>query len=93
MHWEAQTYVNKVLPFGLRSVPKLYNAVADGLRWIMSMQDKVGRHSLLGWFGAPCSQQYANALHRAVDCCAYCCEYPLHQKRTKVSVPNWCFWE
>ena len=43
----SDLYVDKVLPFGLRSAPKLYNAVADGLLWILLMQDKVeGIHYL-----------------------------------------------
>ena len=29
MRWEGGIYVDKVLPFGLRSAPKFYNAVAD----------------------------------------------------------------
>ena len=30
MWWWGHTYVDKVLPYGLRSAPKLYNVVADG---------------------------------------------------------------
>ena len=33
--WENQTYVDKVLPFGLRSAPIIFSAVADALLWIM----------------------------------------------------------
>ncbi len=31
MHWRDSIYVDKVLPFGLQSAPKLYNNIADGL--------------------------------------------------------------
>ena len=31
MSWQGRIYVKKFLPFGLRSPPKLYNAVADAL--------------------------------------------------------------
>ena len=34
MLWEEQLYVDAALPFGLRSAPKLFNAVADALEWI-----------------------------------------------------------
>ena len=34
MEWEGQVYVDTALPFGLRSAPKIFNAVADALQWI-----------------------------------------------------------
>ncbi len=47
MSWEGQVYVDKVLPFDLRSAPKLYNAVADALLWLLVHDDKVdGLHYL-----------------------------------------------
>ncbi len=33
--WNAHMYVDRALPFGLRSAPKIFNAVADGLAWAM----------------------------------------------------------
>ena len=60
MHWEGRIYVDKVLPFGLRSPPKLYNAVADTLLWILEKSDGVdGLHYLDDFlvFGVPDSQQ------------------------------------
>lgn len=33
MRFEGVTYVDTVLPFGLRSAPKVFNAVADALEW------------------------------------------------------------
>lgn len=33
--WEEKMYVDKVLPFGLRSAPKIFTAVADAAQWIM----------------------------------------------------------
>ena len=32
MYWKEQVYVDAMLPFGLRSVLKIFNAVADALR-------------------------------------------------------------
>ncbi len=47
MSGEGQVYVDKVLPFSLRSAPKLYNAVADALLWILVNHDEVdGLHYL-----------------------------------------------
>ena len=34
MMWENQLYIDTVLPFGLRSAPKMFSAVADSLEWI-----------------------------------------------------------
>jgi len=31
--WNGNTYVDAKLPFGLRSAPKIFNAVADALEW------------------------------------------------------------
>ena len=33
IQWNSMTYINPMLPFGLRSAPKIFNTVADGLHW------------------------------------------------------------
>ena len=38
MEWEDSLYIDTVLPFGLRSAPKIFNALADALWWIMWSQ-------------------------------------------------------
>lgn len=35
MEWEGHVYVDGALPFGLRSAPKVFNAMADALEWIV----------------------------------------------------------
>ena len=35
MSWEGGTYVDHALPFGLRSAPKIFLAVADMLAWAL----------------------------------------------------------
>ena len=35
IHWQGQWYVDKCLPFGLRSSLALFNMLADALQWIM----------------------------------------------------------
>ena len=34
--WQSQVYIDKALPFGLRSAPLIFSAVADTLLWIMT---------------------------------------------------------
>ena len=36
VEWEGAYYVDAALPFGLRSAPKIFTAVADALQWIMT---------------------------------------------------------
>ena len=38
MQWQGQVYVDGMLPFGLRSPPKVFNAVADALEWCVAKQ-------------------------------------------------------
>ena len=39
MKWQGkEVYIDKVLPFGLRSAPLIFSAVADALQWIMTQQ-------------------------------------------------------
>ena len=38
MEWEGNVYVDGMLPFGLRSAPKIFNAVADALEWCVAKQ-------------------------------------------------------
>lgn len=33
--WEGRTYVDRSLPFGLRSAPKIFSAVADMIAWVL----------------------------------------------------------
>ncbi len=72
MQWRGHTYVDKVLPFGLRSAPKLYNAIADGLLWILVRVDHVtGIHYLDDFliFGASDSPQCGESLSKALARC------------------------
>ena len=36
MKWKDKIYLDGMLPFGLRSAPKIFNAVADALEWCVS---------------------------------------------------------
>ena len=33
VQWNGQVFIDPMLPFGLRSAPKIFNAVADALCW------------------------------------------------------------
>ena len=33
--WDSQIFINPMLPFGLRSAPKIFNTVADALNWYL----------------------------------------------------------
>lgn len=35
MQWQGRTYVDAALPFGLRSAPLIFTAIADALEWIV----------------------------------------------------------
>ena len=39
--WQGNVYMDRSLPFGLRSAPKIFNAVADVLAWILFCNGKV----------------------------------------------------
>ena len=48
MKWKDQLYVEAALPFGLRSAPKIFNAVADAMEWILREHGvKTSLHYLL----------------------------------------------
>ena len=36
--WKGQVYIDPMLPFGLRSAPKLFNAAADALKWLLKQR-------------------------------------------------------
>ena len=38
IQWKSQRYIDCVLPFGLRSAPKIFSALADTLQWILVQQ-------------------------------------------------------
>ena len=72
MQWEGQLYIDTALPFGLRSAPKIFNAVADGLQWILQTN---GIDPILHYlddfllFGHPNSDQCKVVLSQAMQHC------------------------
>ena len=46
--WNEAVYVDTALPFGLRSAPNIFTAVADGLAWAMECNG-VRSYSIITW--------------------------------------------
>ena len=65
MVWEDAMFIDTALPFGLRSTPKIFNAVADAVEWILKEAGvSVVFHYLDDFLliGAPNSAECAQAL-------------------------------
>ena len=72
IEWSGQLYYDRALPFGLRSAPKLFSAVTDGLAWALNCAGVTGTvHYLddfLLWGPADCPR-CAIAMHMATEIC------------------------
>ena len=69
----AQLYVDPMLPFGLRSAPKIFNALADGLEWHLRDQGICNIFHYLNDFivvGPPHSSECAEALAIMTHACS-----------------------
>ena len=65
MMWEGALYVDTCLPFGLRSAPKIFMAIADAVEWIVRREGASGIMHYLDDFlvvGAPNSSECAATL-------------------------------
>ena len=72
IRWEGKFFVDTALPFGMRSAPKIFNAVADGLEWIMKAQGVSHVDHYLDDFiflGPPGSPECDRNMRRALDIC------------------------
>ena len=70
--WNGTTYIDRALPIGLRTAPKLFSAVADGLAWALQCEGVVNCvHYLDDFFfwGSPESSVCATMLATAIDLC------------------------
>ena len=74
MKWKDHIFVDGMLPFGLRSAPKIFNAVADALEWIVGQEgvELIFRYlddfAVLGPPDSPVCQRALDILERV---CAY----------------------
>ena len=72
MQWKGKLFIDTALPFGLRSAPKLFNALADALEWIMRSRGLRHVAHYLDDFitvGSPDSEECAHNLHLALSTC------------------------
>ena len=63
--WEGDTYVDGALPFGLRSAPKIFSAVADMVSWALhcaGIQHQIHYLDDFMFLGAPDTDEAARAL-------------------------------
>jgi len=74
MNWNAEIFVDTCLPFGLSTVPKLFNILADLLSWIL---DQKGDHPLLHYLNdflhvsPPKSSVCSSNLHIILEACSH----------------------
>ena len=70
MHWQGKFYVDLCLPFGLRSLPFLFNCLADAFEWILKNNYAIQAlmHYLDDYFtvGPPLSPVCASQVHTIV---------------------------
>ena len=87
MTWRGNVYVDTVLPFGLRSAPKIFSVVADALEWTLLSSDVSWVIHYLDDFltlGPPSSDECQDNLDRII---ATCNRLGLPLKHDKVEGP------
>ena len=73
VQWGGAIYVDPMLPFGLRSAPKIFNAVADALEWCARQR---GSHQVFHYLhdfivvGPPGTPRCAEWMTTLLDTCA-----------------------
>ncbi len=73
MTWKDQIFIDPMLPFGLRSAPKIFNAVADALNWHLQQRGIPDIYHYLDDFiivappASPLCQQYLTILDRECE--------------------------
>ena len=83
MQWKNALFADAVLPFGLRSAPKLFNAVADALQFIARSQGIENVTHYLDDFvilGRPGTTQCNRDLKTLIDLC-HCLGVPLANEK------------
>ena len=73
VHWQEQVFIDPMLPFGLSSAPKIFNALADALNWILQQAGipyvfhYLDDYILIGPPNSPTCQTSLVILHRVCD--------------------------
>jgi len=85
MSWRGHLYVDSVLPFGLRSAPKVFTAVADALQWIFESKGVTHIMHYLDDFillGPPASSVCKQAQDMTLEWCS-CLGVPIAAHKTE----------
>ena len=72
VRWGSDTYLDTALPFGLRSAPKIFSALADALEWVLASRGVQWQLHYLDDFlfcGPPGTSVCAAALETALRTC------------------------
>ena len=72
MKWQGYHYIDGCLQFGLRSAPKIFNALADTLEWVIKRRGvQFIAHYLDDYItvGKPASSECADNLQVVLQCC------------------------
>jgi len=73
MNWDGNLYIETLLPFGLRSAPKLFNILAELLSWILTQKGVLPVFHYLDDFlilGSPGSSICAHNLATIKEVCS-----------------------
>ena len=95
IRWEDKVYVDRALPFGLRSAPKIFSAVADMLAWALHRAGILHLIHYLDDFllmGAPDTDEGARVLELALTIFE-CLGIPVTRLRARLpSSPFWGYY-
>ena len=72
IHWKGQFFYDRVLPFGIRSAPFIFNTLAEALEWVARQRGIKHIHHYLDDFfivGPPESQTCAHHLDTLLSLC------------------------
>ena len=75
MRWQDRLFIDACLPFGLRSAPKIFNATADALEWIIANESRDFEEFVLHYLddflfgGSPGSDTCRRSLDLALHIC------------------------
>ena len=70
--WRGATYIDRCLPFGLRSAPKIFSAVSDALAWVFRCLGVYSQIHYLDdflFFGRPGSGEASSTLSVVMGAC------------------------
>ncbi len=73
VRWNNEVFVDAMLPFGLRSAPKIFTAVADALQWVIQRRGVTFIWHYIDDFimcGPPASSVCAGSLQTTISVCA-----------------------